>query len=162
VESPGNTIRPLPAGFASRPALLLAKLGDKVPALAEPGLKRLGLTTREYVALAVLDADQPKSQLELGQHLGLGGQVIVTLADELESKGLIARRRSSDDRRRMVIVLTAAGSRALAEADALGSQVEENLLAPLSEDERPVFREMISRVLQSAGIPPCDTPGGIA
>jgi DNA-binding MarR family transcriptional regulator len=129
------------------------KLGIEVLDRAEPRLRELGLTGRQYAALAILDGDQPRSQHELGQLMGLRGQIIVGLADELERLGLVERRRSTDDRRRTEIVLTKAGARVLTEADAVGRDIERSALAVLNESQREAFLASVQRVMQSQWTP---------
>ena len=50
------------------------------------------------------------------------------------------------DRRRNVVSITAAGTRRLAELDTVVDEIQERLLAPLSEDERRQFITLIRRI----------------
>ena len=129
------------------------KLGVQVLDRAEPRLQALGLTGRQYAALAILDGDQPRSQHELAQLMGLRGQIIVGLADELERLGLVERRRSTDDRRRTEVVLTKAGADELVKADAIGQDIERSILAVLNESQRKVFLASVQRVMQAQWTP---------
>ena len=97
--------------MTERPALLLVKLADDVMARAEDPLAALGLSGRQYTVLAILSADAPPSQLELAGMCGLLPAQIVTVIDELERRGFVARQRSESDRRRSVVTLTEAGRR---------------------------------------------------
>ncbi len=137
---------PLPAAFAARLPLLLVKLGNLVELTAGPGLEELDLTGRQYAALAVLADDRPGSQQELARLLGLVPGLVVGLLDDLEGRGLVARRRSPQDRRRTVVELTDAGRDLLARADALAARVEEELLA----DAGPAEREALHGVVRAA------------
>ena len=74
----------LPHGLASRPALLLHKLGNRLLARAEGPLAAIGLSGRQYVVLAVMDSDEPASQLELANLCGLLPAQVVPVLDELE------------------------------------------------------------------------------
>lgn len=146
----------VPSGVLSRTSLLMHKLGIEVERRAEPRLQKLGITGRQYAALAILDSDQPRSQHELGQLMGHGGQIIVGLADELEHLGLVERKRSTHDRRRIEIILTKSGKELLVEADALGQEIEYEMLGTLSVSERAVFNTTVRRIMESQWIP-CDT-----
>src|SRR3954462_1931736 len=130
----------LPRGITDRPALVLVKLGNEILARAEDPLAALGLSGRQYLILAVLGTDAPPSQLELAGLCGLlPAPVVPVLAglcgllrarvvpvlDELERRGLFARKRSEEDRRRSVVRLTPAGEESLAKADALARSIEE-------------------------------------
>jgi hypothetical protein len=63
----------LPRGITSRPALVLVKLGNEVRARAEDPLAAIGISDRQYLILAVLGTDEPRSQLDLAGLCGLLG-----------------------------------------------------------------------------------------
>jgi DNA-binding MarR family transcriptional regulator len=118
---------PFPRGVSERPALLLVKLADDLMARAEDPLAALGLSGRQYTVLAILSTDAPPSQLELAGMCGLLPAQIVSVIDELERRGFVARQRSETDRRRSVVTLTEKGQEILADADALGRRLIEGL-----------------------------------
>src|SRR5215216_3829216 len=95
----------LPLGYRERPALLLHKLGMTVLERAEDPLAAIGLSSRQYSLLAVMDSDEPSSQLKLAGLCGLLPAQVVPVLDELESRGLVERTRSESDRRRSVVRL---------------------------------------------------------
>src|SRR3954453_22875602 len=119
-SNPESTLGDLPRGYASRPALLLHKLGNTVLERAEDPLAAIGLSSRQYSLLAVMDSDEPSSQLKLAGLCGLLPAQVVPVLDELESRGLVERSRSETDRRRSVVRLTDSGRVLLQRADALG------------------------------------------
>jgi DNA-binding MarR family transcriptional regulator len=136
----------LPRGTLSRSALLLVKLGNEIAARAEDPLAAIGLSGRQYMVLAVLSEDAPPSQQELAGLCGLLPAQIVPVIDELERRGLVARQRSEADRRRSVVTLTAAGTQAMVQADALGDR----LVADLDEEARQAAIEALSRSYNTA------------
>jgi DNA-binding MarR family transcriptional regulator len=116
-----------PRGITDRPALLLVKIGNQIVDRAEDALAEMGLSGRQYMLLAVLSSDEPPSQLELAGLCGLLPAQVVPVLDKLEQRGLVARTRSETDRRRYVVSLTDQGREALAEADALGRRLVDQL-----------------------------------
>ena len=136
----------LPRGTLSRSALLLVKLGNEIAARAEDPLAAIGLSGRQYMVLAVLSEDAPPSQQELAGLCGLLPAQIVPVIDELERRGLVARQRSEADRRRSVVTLTAAGTQAMVQADALGDR----LVADLDEEARQAAIQALSRSYNTA------------
>jgi DNA-binding MarR family transcriptional regulator len=126
----------LPRGFASRPALLLHKLGNQLLARAEGPLAAIGLSGRQYVVLAVMDSDEPASQLELANLCGLLPAQMVPVLDELEARGLVERRRSQSDRRRSVVRLTDEGRGLLARADELERSLSDLVFGQLEPAAR--------------------------
>jgi len=89
----------------------------------------------------------PVSQQALGRQLGVDPSRIVALLDQLESQRLAERRRDPSDRRAYHIHVTAAGDRLLAQASQLTAHVEQELLAPLTADERREFVAMLKTVV---------------
>src|SRR5690349_8154154 len=116
-----------PQGITDRPALLLVKVGNAIVAQSEDPLVAMGLSGRQYMVLAVLSSDAPPSQLELAGLCGLLPAQIVPVIDEMERRGFVTRQRSETDRRRSMVNLTDQGRAILAEADALGQSLVEQL-----------------------------------
>jgi DNA-binding MarR family transcriptional regulator len=67
---------------------------------------------------------------------------------ELEERGLVQRDVNQADRRRNVVSITAAGARRLEVLDVVVDEIQERMLAPLSEGER---RQFITLMRRSAG-----------
>src|SRR5215207_601248 len=120
------------AGINDRLALLVYRAGVEVLARGEAALAELGIDGRDYTTLAVLATDQPESQQELARLMGKAPPIMVAAVDELEEKGLVARRRSSRDRRRSVVEVTDAGREVLAKADAIADRLTAELFGALS------------------------------
>src|SRR3954454_6778915 len=93
----------LPRGITERPALVLVKLGNEIVARAEDPLAALGLSTRQYLILAVLSEDDPPSQIELAGLCGLLAAPVGPLIDDLARRVFVARQLSETDRRRSVV-----------------------------------------------------------
>jgi DNA-binding MarR family transcriptional regulator len=138
---------PFPRGVTERPARLLVKLADDLMARAEDPLAALGLSGRQYTVLAILSADAPPSQLELAGLCGLLPAQIVSVIDELERRGFVARQRSESDRRRSVVNLTGAGREILEQADALGR----DLVDGLDPEGREIVVDALSRSYKTTG-----------
>lgn len=127
----------IPQAFHSRLALLLVRLGDRVAVVGSTALEeRLGLSGRDYTALAVISEDSPSSQQELARLMGKAPAMCVGMLDEMEAAGYVERVRDPKDRRRSVVTLTAKGTKILADADALAAEIEAKVIEGLSEGER--------------------------
>ena len=133
----------VPAGYSERLSLLIHKLSVELLGRVAEGLAELRLNDRQYIALAVLAADEPGSQHELGRLMGLAPQLVVTLTDSLEDLGLVTRRTNPEDRRRTLVELTTEGRRALAHADELTAQTEEMLFATLRDKDRERLHDVL-------------------
>jgi DNA-binding MarR family transcriptional regulator len=125
-----------PVAVRARLALLLYKTGQAMFGTCEDELDGVGLDVRDYMALAILSEEQPRSQLELAQMTGAAPAMVVAIADKLEQQGLVVRERDPADRRRSIVTITKAGRTALARADRLAAQSEAEVLSGLDEHER--------------------------
>jgi DNA-binding MarR family transcriptional regulator len=72
---------------------------------------------------------------------------VVLLLNELEAAEFSIRRRDPNDRRRHIVELTASGRRAVEKADKAREGLEEEVLAPLSAEERATLKTLVQRVL---------------
>ena len=102
---------------------------------------------RGYQVLTAVGRSDPRSQLELANHLGLDRTVMTYLLDDLERAGLIERRPDPADRRARRIVATAAGRELGCSLAKRLMAAEEHMLAGLDgQDERDNFRTLLQRL----------------
>ena len=150
----------LPGGYSERLSLLIHKLGVDLLERTAGALAGLELTERQYLALAVLATDEPGSQHELGKLMGLAPQIVVSLTDSLEDRGLVTRRTNPLDRRRTMVELTGEGRRILAKADKLAESAEKAVFADLSERDRRELHETLRLATRSSdsGLSSAQTP----
>lgn len=137
--------RAFAAGVASRPSLLLARIGTALEAAGDDWLAPSGLNGRDYAVLAILTTDAPGTQQELARLLGKAPGIAVIAVDRLQEAGLVERRRDPADRRRSRVVVTPAGRRALHKADLLADDGLSQLLPGLTVQERDVLYGLLSR-----------------
>lgn len=134
------------AGISGRLGLLLVRIGDEIANRGQDAIvDRLGISARDYIALAVISVDKPRSQLELARLMGKAPALCVAVLDDLEQAGLAERVRDPDDRRRSVVSITAAGKKMLARADEVAREVERSVLDGLSTDELATFTALAQR-----------------
>jgi DNA-binding MarR family transcriptional regulator len=110
------------------------------------GLEPLGLTTRLWGALNVLDAEGAITQHALGACTGSDPSSVVATVDELETKGLVERHRHPTDRRAHALHLTKAGRETLVRGRKLASEAHKHLLAPLTNEEQAQLHELLLRL----------------
>jgi MarR family transcriptional regulator, lower aerobic nicotinate degradation pathway regulator len=73
---------------------------------------------------------------------------VVAALNDLASCGQVQRAPDPADHRRNVITITPAGTAHLQRLDGLLAGVQDELLAPLSSDERDQLTRLLSRVLE--------------
>jgi DNA-binding MarR family transcriptional regulator len=117
-------------------------------------LGSVGLTPALFALLNVVGAREGAIQQELGSALGIDRSTMVSLIDQLESAGLATRRPSAKDRRAREIAITPRGRRLLQRARGLISQVEDEVLAGLTTEERRDLLTLLRRTLDSAPAQP--------
>jgi DNA-binding MarR family transcriptional regulator len=141
--------------LADNVGFLLSRTSGITARAANAALAEHGLRVRQYSVLC-LAADTPDglTQRELAGVLGLDPSQVVLLVDELVAAGLVERRPSPTDRRARLVVATATGRhvRGRAARDADG-QVRHQLRA-LSDSEQRTLRDLLARVVRSAGAEP--------
>ena len=109
-------------------------------------LDALGMTGHEFAILHRLEQGGSAHGRELSRTLRLHPSNLVALLDQLELDGLIIRRRDPSDRRRQLIKLTEAGTERLRRAEAAVAEAEQELLSPLSPDERRALPGYLERI----------------
>jgi DNA-binding MarR family transcriptional regulator len=112
-------------------------------------LETIGLTPALFGVLNVLGAREGSIQQELSADMGIDPSAMVTLIDELEGAGLAERRRRPRDRRAWEVTITSKGRRTLGRARQLAAQVEDEVLAGLSSDERRQLVKLLRRAVVS-------------
>jgi DNA-binding MarR family transcriptional regulator len=117
-------------------------------------LGSVGLTPALFALLNVIGAREGAIQQELGATLGIDRSTMVSLIDQLESAGLATRRPSATDRRAREIAITPKGRRLLQRARGLIAQVEDEVLAGLTTEERSDLLALLRRTLDSAPAQP--------
>ncbi|MFE7706934.1 MarR family winged helix-turn-helix transcriptional regulator [Streptomyces sp. NPDC057486] len=95
-----------------------------------------GLRLRHTAVLAAFVAFGPHAQRELASRLAIDRSDMAKVVDDLAVASLVDRARDAGDRRRVTVTPTPAGRSVLAEIQSDTRNVQEDLLARLTEDER--------------------------
>jgi DNA-binding MarR family transcriptional regulator len=120
--------------------------------LALGAVEKLPGGPRGYHVLSAVAVGNPDSQLVLARRLGIDKTVMTYLLDALEKAELVSRRPDPQDRRARQVVITAAGTRALAQARQQVAAAEAQLLAGLSADEALTLRDLMRRLAGDAQV----------
>jgi DNA-binding MarR family transcriptional regulator len=125
---------------------LLARMGHVAAKQFSGRLEELGLTTRMWGALNVLDAEGAITQQTLGKCTGIDPSSMVSTIDDLEAAGMVERRQHPSDRRAHALHLTDDGRATLAQGRQLARQAQEDLLTPLDPGERKQLHDLLLRL----------------
>lgn len=126
---------------------LLLKAGIHIGNEIEQAMRDLGLSMRDLLVLSFAAVLEGMSQQELSERLGLDPTLVVGLVDGLEERDLVRREKDPDDRRRNMVVLTDEGRRLRSRAIESTTVLQDEYLAPLSDDQRVVLRSMLFDVM---------------
>ncbi len=144
---------PGPPGFhqalSRHTGFLISRMGHVASKQFAEQLEQLDLTPRLWGALNVLDAEGAITQQALGACTGIDPSSMVAAIDELESRGMVERRRHPSDRRAHALHLTDSGREILTQGRQQARLAQEQLLAPLSSEERKQLHELLLRLAQA-------------
>ena len=107
----------------------------------------LGMRFKPYMTLGYIRDHPGTTQQEIETGLWMDANTVVLILNELEAAQFSVRRRDPQDRRRHIVELTAVGRRALERADKAREGLEDEILAPLSAEERKMLNKLVERVL---------------
>jgi DNA-binding MarR family transcriptional regulator len=109
--------------------------------------ERLGIKLRQLMLLSYLRWGAPALQQQLCEALWIDPNNCVLLLNEMEDMGYVERRRDTADRRRHVVDITDKGRKALERAERAQEEIGDELLSPLSDEERATLQSLLSRVV---------------
>ncbi|MCU0775863.1 MAG: MarR family transcriptional regulator [Ideonella sp.] len=135
-----------------RPGFLLRRAHQLSVGLFEEGCREVGLTPPQYGVLTIVDKADGCDQATVARALGFDRVTTLRIVRGLEARGLLRRQPSSADSRRLQLMLTSEGQATLARARPLAARVTRQLMAPLAEDEREVFQQLLRKLC--AGLEP--------
>jgi MarR family transcriptional regulator, lower aerobic nicotinate degradation pathway regulator len=137
-----------PALLMTKPTWLLSQVSAHAHAVLAARLGAAGARGYHVRVLAALAEFGPASQATLGRHAEMDRSDVTATVGELAAAGLVERAADAGDRRRNVITITAAGLARLRELDSILAAVQDEVLEPLSADERTALTGLLTRVLR--------------
>ena len=135
-----------PTRWEGLPSWLLGQTAQHANRLVGDGFSSVGAHGYHYRLLATLEDFGPASQAALGRRSGIHLSDMVATINELADRGLVERAPDPFDGRRNIISLTAAGKRQLRRLDKRLAESQDELLAPLSPEERQRLIELLSKL----------------
>jgi MarR family transcriptional regulator, lower aerobic nicotinate degradation pathway regulator len=136
-----------PRRLAVKPSWLITQLAVHVRQLVSAAFAAAGARGYHYRILAALHEFGPASQAQLGRRCRVDRSDVVAAVNALVEEGFVDRTPDPDHGRRNKVTLTADGARQLRRMDGLLDQVQDELLEPLSAEERETLTRLLGRVL---------------
>ncbi|MFE0647244.1 MarR family winged helix-turn-helix transcriptional regulator [Streptomyces sp. NPDC059534] len=136
-----------PERLTARPSWLIGQLAVHVRRLESDGFTASGARAYHYRILAALHEYGPASQAQLGRRCRIDRSDVVAAVNELVEQGRVDRSPDPDHGRRNRVTLTPAGGRQLRRMDRVLDQVQDDLLTPLSAEDRRTLTRLLGQVL---------------
>jgi len=133
---------------------MLSSLGFAVSRRFHEVLRPLGLEPGEFALLRAVAASNGEAQNALAERLRISPSWMVAVVDELEKGGLLERRPHARDRRVRNLHLTAAGKKALKQAERQAEQFDRQVGAELGEAELQQLLDLLDRVAAGLELEP--------
>lgn len=125
---------------------LLARAQRRVMARSDAALANLDLTSTQAGALFCIRNEDGSTVGELANQLDLAQSAASSLAQRLESAGLVTRSPNPDDGRSVRLVLTRSGRKRREEAIEIAQAGNDALCAGLSEAEVTIVARWLKRI----------------
>lgn len=136
-----------PARLTAKPSWLLTQLAVYAHRLASDCFGEVGARGYHFRILAALDEFGAASQADLGRRCNMDRSDVVAAINELAGQGFVERTPDPDDRRRNIVTLTEAGDRQLRRIDRALDKAQDDLLGPLSAEDREDLTRLLARLL---------------
>ncbi|NUT41126.1 MAG: MarR family transcriptional regulator [Thermoactinospora sp.] len=137
-----------PARLRQLPSRLLNIAAAHADRLVAAGLGAEDARKWHYAVLVALSDGGAASQAALSDRTGIYRSDLVAVINELEERGYVERTPDPDDRRRNVVTVTATGRGWLERLERVLEGLQEEVLAPLSEEERRVLVGLLARLVE--------------
>ena len=129
-----------------RPGFMLRRAHQIATSVFLEATAELSVTTTQFGIMYLLGHRPDADQITVARLLGLDRSTTGMVVRSLEQAGLVARATDPVDKRRRMLRLTLAGQRMLLRLQQPAMLAVEQLLAPLSPVERPLFLELLGRL----------------
>ncbi|MFI7007744.1 MarR family winged helix-turn-helix transcriptional regulator [Streptomyces sp. NPDC050145] len=136
----------VPSTIRDLPSWLLGRAAARGRALVAEALAEHGLKMWHHVVLCAVADQQPVAQADLVRGVQLDPKDMVGVLNDLQAAGLVERRPDPGDRRKNAVTATEDGTRLVATCARAARTANDELLAPLDEDERAAFMDMLRRI----------------
>ncbi len=126
---------------------MIQRLAGRLDRLMEERLSAHGLTLQQFAVMMTVLEFEGLTQSEIGARFGMPAYAISRAIDHLEGAGLLERRAHPTSRRAHTIHVTEKGRQLGPDLFRIVGDVNAELAAPLSDQQRDKFAELLSAVL---------------
>ncbi|MDQ7862725.1 MarR family transcriptional regulator [Peribacillus frigoritolerans] len=113
------------------------------------GLIPFDINSRQYGVLLFIQENPYSSQKDISESLQIDRTTMVSHIDHLETLGFVERTRNPNDRRSYSLLITEKGNDVLESRWEFLTNVESEVLAPLNQQERLLFKDFLVKIWSS-------------
>jgi DNA-binding MarR family transcriptional regulator len=151
-DSFGQAHSPIPDHLPKAAGFLLSQLGFEVAGRFSKLMTEVQLEPRQFAVMRAIQAAQDLSQNQVGEWLRIPASSMVSLIDQLESRGLVERRPHPTDRRARLLHITEQGTETLDRATALAMGLEQTICEGFSPELRDELIDSLDRITVNLGL----------
>ncbi|MFG0515638.1 MarR family winged helix-turn-helix transcriptional regulator [Kluyvera intermedia] len=112
-------------------------------------LKDLGMSQATWVAVAAIARnEQPLSQSELAQELGVESATVVPLINKLVEHGLVERILTERDKRKRLLIATDKGMDLFHQVKTVADELREEILMAITPEEQQQTYDVLTKLLR--------------
>ncbi len=137
----------MPLNPSNAPGFLIRRLQQASVQIFAEKTREAGLSTVQYGALQVIDANPGIDQVRLSQGIDTDRTTITRVVHRLHQLGLITRRSNPKDRRSNSLRITPRGGAVLEAIADDASASQERLMSPLNAAEQAEFMRMLRKLV---------------
>ncbi|XVK03701.1 MarR family transcriptional regulator [Maridesulfovibrio sp. FT414] len=119
---------------------------EKLSSWENDVVREKGLTLPQMHTLEVLGIHKAMRMKELAKRMGITTGTLTVLVDRLEEKEFVCRKPHSTDRRSIIVELTGTGQAMFEEHDRLHLRLIEELTSELSDQEKDILLECVTKM----------------
>lgn len=132
-----------------RPGFLVRRANQIMASCFADAMADLKITTTQYGALVIIEANGSIDQVSLARHLRLDRSTTGLAIMNLEREGLITRDQHPHDKRRRVVKLTRRGRAVLQKAHTRGETSRAQAMAIFTDREQQQFLKLIRKFVSA-------------
>ena len=136
-----------PVFLSVMPGPYIRRLQQIAVAIFLQDTEGFGVTPVQYGVLLTVSRQPGLDQRTLAALMGLDTSTTAGVVDRLEARELLRRSASATDRRVRLLSITPEGHTLLADMEPGVNKAQARMLEPLSDAEKPVFLDMLTRLV---------------
>jgi len=125
---------------------IMAKSYQKLQGEFKKLLEPYGLTTLQFLTLALLSTEQDVSAADICDRLLIDKSTLSGVLERLDEKGLVVKRPDKNDRRALSISMSSSGSRMADQLSQIPETINEIAMTSMALEERLLLKRLLKDI----------------